>query len=261
MLFLLISDIDKNAKSWEKWISPTGKVLTSDFVKELKKHGDVLIPQPNWVNFRKYDKLDNNIGYINNVFFSIKDLEFETYVKWIKSQIPSKYKKSNKIVIIGLEQGCHHAKYLANSIKQWCKKLYILGDRILSKKNYDKLWKSKDYKNRLKKTYQKIWKDYLIENTNDIVIKRMIDERDITGLNNLVKGKTRSQYNKIKKLEVPTVIYSYMSTQEEKLKLNEDLISKSKVDVLYYYVIDDSEYLIFSKYMPDILNSILKTDG
>lgn len=261
MLFLLISDIDKNAKSWEKWITPNGNVLTSNFVKELKKHGEVLIPQPNWVNFRIFDRLDNNskgkTDYdINNIYFDIKDLEFENYSKWIKTQIPAKYKNSKKITIIGLSQGCHNAKFLANDIKKWVKKLYILGDRLMSKKNYEKLWKPINCKDRLYKKYGSEWKRYLIENANNEIIKKMIDRKDIPGLNNLVKGKIRSQYNKIKNLEVPSVIYSYITTDTEKIKENDKLIKNSDVKILYYYVSDDSPYLIYSKYMGDILYSI-----
>ena len=37
MLFLLISDIDKNSKSWEKWINPDKKTFKSNFIQTLKK--------------------------------------------------------------------------------------------------------------------------------------------------------------------------------------------------------------------------------
>ena len=97
MLFILISDIDKSYKSWYEWIpyNQTKKIKTN-FVSQLKKMGEVFIPKPNFVNFRKYADYDNNTGYGRNINFTVEDLEFENYAKWIYEQIDIKYKKGKQ---------------------------------------------------------------------------------------------------------------------------------------------------------------------
>ena len=134
VLFILISDKDKSYKSWYEWV-PYGSTnkITSDFVNKLQMLGNIFIPKPNFVNFRKYTSYDNNEGYGNDIYFKIEDLEYENYVEWIYNQIED---KEQKIIVIGFEQGCHHAKFFANKYHTQVKACFILGDRILTKKNY-----------------------------------------------------------------------------------------------------------------------------
>ena len=91
-----------------------------------------MIPKPNFVNFRKYANYDNNTGYDGSIFFTLQDLKFENYAKWIYEQIDIKHR--GDIVVIGLEQGCHHAKFFAHKYFKDCRGVFILGNRILTKK-------------------------------------------------------------------------------------------------------------------------------
>lgn len=76
-------------------------------------------------------------------------------------------------------------------------------------------------------------------------------------LNGLCKGIIRSQYNKIQKMNVKTIIYSDSKTlTPEKLQENHDFNERSKNKIIYYYIVDDSEYLIHSKYRDEIYNNI-----
>ena len=103
VLFILISDIDKSWKSWHEWIPyNSNDKLTSNFVNRLENIGKVFIPKPNFVNFRKYAKYDNNIGYEDNIYFKIEDLEFENYVDWIYNQIEN---KDEKLLLLDLNKG------------------------------------------------------------------------------------------------------------------------------------------------------------
>jgi len=76
-------------------------------------------------------------------------------------------------------------------------------------------------------------------------------------LNGLCKDIIRSQYNKIQKMNVKTIIYSDSKTlTPEKLQENLDFNERSKNKIIYYYIVDDSEYLIHSKYRDEIYNNI-----
>ena len=69
-------------------------------------------------------------------------------------------------------------------------------------------------------------------------------EKYIVLLNGLSKGIIRSQYGKIIKMNVKTIIYSDVLTlTPEKLDANIKFNKKSNNKILYHYVIDDNEYL------------------
>jgi len=60
-------------------------------------------------------------------------------------------------------------------------------------------------------------------------------------LNGLCKDIIRSQYNKIQKMNVKTIIYSDSKTlTPEKLQENLDFNERSKNKIIYYYIVDDS---------------------
>ena len=150
VLFILINDIDKSWKSWYEWIPyNSNDKLTSNFVSRLENIGEVFIPKPNFVNFRKYAKYDNNTGYGKDIYFKIEDLEFDNYADWIYNQIKN---KDEKFVVIGFEQGCHHAKFFANRYHKQTIACFILGDRILTEENYEKI-QNETYYNSLKEYF------------------------------------------------------------------------------------------------------------
>ena len=106
---------------------------------------------------------------------------------------------------------------------------------------------------------------YIIENVTNETINDLLkkirtlkdNEKYIELLNGICKGIIRSQYDKIDKMNVKTIIYSNSSSlTPEKLKENIDFNKRSGDNVIYYYVIDDSEYLIYGKYASQILNNI-----
>jgi hypothetical protein len=242
-----------------------------DFVDKLKQLGDVIILKPNYVNFMNCSKTKNNKGNkfykskLDDLEFTIEDLQFENYADWVHSQIDP----DTKYIAIGLDQGCHFAKFFCNKYKKNCIALYILIDRNFTKKSYEKTFHSESNYDFIKSivgndNYEK----YLIENLTNDVIRDLLDkikslddnekyEKYIDLLNGLCKGIIRSQYNKIKKLDVKTIIYSDSKVlTPEKIQENIDFNEKSKDKIIYYYVIDDSEYLIHGKYADEIYNNI-----
>jgi len=260
VLFVLISDIDKSYKSWYEWIPYNSKKkIKTNFVKELEKIGKVFIPKPNFVNFRKFSKYDNNNGYDGDIYFSIDDLRFENYSKWVYNQIDGEDK--GNIIVIGFEQGCHHAKFFANKYHKDCMGLFILGNRILSKQNYEKI-KNEKYYESLKQYFGKEWEKYTIDNINDTRLKRVLDgvkdNKDyIMFLNGFIKLYTRSQYKKITKSFVSSFIYSYANIiSSEKLDLDRKYKKNSSVEVNFYYLDDSADYFIYGDYKDEILERI-----
>jgi hypothetical protein len=239
-----------------------------DFVDKLEKLGDVIILKPNYVNFMNYSKTKNNKGNkfyksnLDDLKFMIEDLQFENYAEWVYSQIdPDK-----KYIVIGLDQGCHFAKFFCNKYKTNCIALYILIDRNFTKKSYEKTFHSESNYDFIKSIVgNDNYEDYLIENlTNDTIndllnkIKTLDNnEKYIDLLNGLCKGIIRSQNDKIKKLDIKTIIYSDSKVlTPEKIQENIDFNERSSDKIIYYYVIDDSEYLIHGKYANEIYNNI-----
>ena len=237
-----------------------------NFVKKLKKLGDVIILKPNYINFINYSKSKKGGNWfykskIKDTDFKIEDLHFENYSKWVYEQIdPNK-----KYIAIGLDQGCHFAKYFCNMYSDNCLALYILIDRNFTKQSYEKTFHSDTNYDFIKSIVGNSYKDYIIENlTNKTIsdllekIKKTRDDKYIQLLNGLCKGIIRSQYDKIKKMDVKTIVYSDSSTltTPEKLQENIEFNERSKNKIIYYYITDDAEYLIHGKYKDEIYNNI-----
>lgn len=236
-----------------------------DFVKKLKKLGDVIILKPNYVNFMNYTivKGSGNWFYksgIKKIEFKIEDLYFENYSKWVHNQINS----NKKYIAIGLDQGCHFAKYFCNLYPNNCMCLYILIDRNFTKKSYEKTFHSDINYDFIKSIVGDNYKDYIIENlTNKTIsdllekIKKTNDDKYVQLLNGLCKGIIRSQYDKIKEMKVKTIAYSDSKTlTPEKLQENHEFNEKSNDKIIYYYIVDDAQYIIHGKYKNEIYNNI-----
>lgn len=260
VLFILISDIDKSWNSWYEWIPyNSNKKLKSNFVSKLENLGKVFIPKPNFVNFRKFSNYDNNKGYGKDIYFKIEDLEFENYAEWIYNQIEY---KDEKFIVIGFEQGCHHAKFFANKYYKQTIACFILGDRILTKENYEKI-QNEAYKNLLKEYFSENWEKYTINNITNKRLKQLLDKiKDDDNiplyLNGFIKLKIRSQWFNIKKALIPTYIYTYKQIQTEEIKkLHKKYIELSKpINVKYYYLEDEAPYFIFGNHVNKILDDI-----
>jgi hypothetical protein len=202
---------------------------------------------------------------LKNINFTIEDLHFENYSNWVKTHIDLR----KKYIAIGLDQGCHFAKYFCNQYQDNCIALYILIDRNFTKKSYENTFHSiQNYdfiKNIVDSNKVNEYQKYIIENlTNDIIknllnkIKKLEDnEKYIDLLSGLCKGIIRSQYDKIQQLNVNTIIYSDAKTlTPQKIEENIEFNKKSNNNILYYYVIDDNDYLIHGKYADEIYNNI-----
>lgn len=236
-----------------------------DFIKKLKKLGDVIILKPNYVNFMNYTKAkgSGNLFYesgVKQINFRIEDLYFENYSKWVHNQIdPNK-----KYIAIGLDQGCHFAKYFCNLYPNNCVCLYILIDRNFTKKSYEKTFHSDTNYNFIKSIVGDNYEDYIIENlTNKTIgdlldkIKKTKDDKYVQLLNGLCKGIIRSQYDKINEMKVKTIAYSDSKTLTlEKLQENNEFNEKSNNKIIYYYIVDDAQYIIHGKYKNEIYNNI-----
>jgi len=259
--FILFGDVMSGHQTW--FHDKDNKKI--DFVKKLKKLGDVIILKPNYVNFMNYTKAkgNGNLYYksgIKNIDFTIEDLQFENYSKWVYDQIdPNK-----KYIAIGLDQGCHFAKYFCNMYSDNCLALYVLIDRNFTKQSYEKTFHSDMNYDFIKSIVGNNYTDYIIENLtnktiNDLLekIKKTKDDKYVQLLNGLCKGIIRSQYDKIKKMDVKTIVYSSSKViTPEKLQENIEFNEKSKNKIIYYYILDDSEYLIHGKYASEIYNNI-----
>ncbi len=262
--FILFGDIMVGHDVWLR----DNKNNKINFIKKLKKLGSVIILKPNYINFMKYSK-NNNGSMIytyktNNkkIKFDIEDLYFENYSKWVYDQInPNK-----KYIALGLEQGAHFAKYFCNTYSNNCISLYILIDRIFTKQNYEKAFHSETNYNLIKSIVGDKYKKYIIENLTNKTIHNLLNkikkqnqdsENYINLLNGLCKGIIRSQYNKIQMLNIKTIIYSNANTlTTEKLQENIEFNKKSNNKILYYYIIDNSEYIIHGSYLNEIYNNI-----
>ena len=261
--FILFGDVMTGHNVW--FTNRNGNKI--NFVKKLKKIGDVIILKPNYVNFMNFNntKKDGNwyykSGIKNNYKFTKEDLYFENYSKWVYNQID----KNKKFIAFGLEQGAHFAKYFCNQYSKNCIALYVLIDRNFTKKSYERTFHSEMNYDFIKSVVGDDYEKYLAENITNETINNLLDKittnkenEDYVGLlNGICKGIIRSQYDKIKKMDVKTIIYSDSRVlNEEKIKDNEEFSKKSNGNVLYYYIIDNSEYLIHGKYANEIYYNI-----
>ena len=263
MQFILFGDVMTGDSVWIH----NNKNNIIDFIKKLKKLGDVIILKPNYINFMQFNDIKIKKGnwfyttQYKTIDFKIKDLHFENYSAWVYDQID----KNKKYIAIGLDQGCHFAKYFCNDHPDNCIALYVLIDRNFTKKSYEKTFHSETNYEFIKNIVGDDYKKYIIENLTNNVIKELLDkikeskdnEKYIELLNGLCKGIIRSQYDKIPKMNVKTIIYSDSKTlTPEKLQENINFNDKSDDKIIYYYVVDDSEYLIHGKYANEIYNNI-----
>jgi hypothetical protein len=262
--FILFGDVMSGHSVWFK-DKYHNKI---NFVNKLKTLGTVIILKPTYVNFMSYSKkkLGGNHFYKTNnkkdIKFTIEDLQFENYTKWIYNQIDPDL----EYIAIGLDQGCHFAKYFCNQYAKKCIALYILIDRNFTKQSYEKTFHSETNYDFIRNivgpdNYKKYIIENLTNNTIDDLLKKIKNdeqyEQYIELLNGLCKGIIRSQYDKITKLDIKTIIYSDVQTlTPEKLDINIKFNEASNDNIIYHFVIDNNEYLIHGKYMDDILNNI-----
>lgn len=259
--FILFGDVMTGHQVWF-YDKNNNKV---DFVKKLKKLGNVIILKPNYVNFMNYTKVKSNGNWfyksgIKDINFNIEDLQFENYSKYVYNQI----EPDKKYIAIGLDQGCHFAKYFCNLYPDNCICLYILIDRNFTKKSYEKTFHSDMNYDFIKSIVGCNYNDYIIENLTNKTISNLLDkikktknDKYVQLLNGLCKGIIRSQYDKIKKMNVKTIVYSDSKNLTlEKLQENYEFNEQSDNKIIYYYLMDDSEYLIHGKYRNEIYYNI-----
>jgi len=241
-----------------------------NFVELLEQLGDVVILKPNYVNFMRYSKNEQNKTDVNRIFapqtgsinFTIENLQFENYAEWVAEQIdPNK-----EHIAISLDQGSHFAKYFVNKYNSKCIALFILIDRILTKKNYEKAFYSQTNYDLLESNFGTGWEKYKIENVTNKIISELLgtiknekdNEKYVNLLNSICKGIIRSQYDKIKRMCVKTIIYSDVKTvTPEKIEMNIEFSKNSDDNIIYYYVLDDSPYLFYGKYKSEIYERII----
>ena len=119
--FILFSYVMTGHKCW---YGNQNYGYDTHFVSHLNGLGKVIIPKPNYVNFMRYSRQKPNIKDGNRIFatdegeidFTIEDLQFENYAKWVYEQIDT----GDRYIVIGLDQGCHHAKFFANKYHENC---------------------------------------------------------------------------------------------------------------------------------------------
>jgi hypothetical protein len=260
--FILFGDVMTGHQTW--YYNKDKKDI--NFVAKLEELGDVIILKPNYVNFMNLSKEKKSLNWfykskIKNNNFAIEDLQFENYSEWVYKQID----KKKKFIAIGLDQGCHFAKFFCNQYPDNCICLYVLIDRNFTKKSFEKTFKSDTNYNFIKSIVGDDYQNYMTENLTNEIIDDLLNkitnlennERYIELLNGICKGIIRSQYDKIKKMDIKTIIYSDAKTlSQDKIDENIKFNEKSDDKIIYYYVIDDSEYLIHGKYADEILNNI-----
>jgi hypothetical protein len=265
--FILFSDIMTGNDMWIRDLR--GKNI--EFITILQKYGNVIMLAPNYVNFMRYLK-NKHRDDPNSVFapktgdinFKIADLQFENYASWAFNQID----KNIDYIAIAVDQGAHFAKYFVNKYPEKCKTLFVLTDRVFTKENYEKTFESKNNYDFIRSIIGDEYIKYLPSNVTDSQIESLLDriknnpdpDKYIHLLNGIVKGIIRRQFFKILYMRVDTIFYSDVNTlTPEKLQLNNKFSKESNGNVIYYYVDQDSGYLIHGKHKNTILNQIIGT--
>jgi len=257
--FILFSDILMGSDCW--FYDLNGK--TTYFVDKLRGLGEFIILKPTYVNFMKYTKnRDNNdpkhfyAPTKGDISFKMEDLSWENYTNWVYGQIdPNK-----KFVVIALGQGAYFAKYFANKYHDKCLGLFVLDVRTSLEQNYKKTFHSLFNYDFLKLIVGGEWKSYTKENiTNDtinILLDKIVNEENngnyITLLNVICEEIIISQDDNTNQMNSKTFIYADINNSlMEKMEL-ETIFKKNNTNCTYYYVDDDSYFLIHGKYQNEI---------
>ena len=159
------------------------------------------------------------------------------------------------------------AKYFCNIYNNKCLALFILVDRMLTKKSYEKTFESDSNYEFIRSVIKNDdIEKYKIKNLTNDTINELLDiiihaDEDVDNyinlLNGICKGIIRSQYDKIKNIKVKTIIYSDIHTATpEKIESNIEFSKMSNNNAIYYYIIDDSPYLIYGIYANEIYEKI-----
>lgn len=263
--FILFGDVMTGYKQW--YYNKNNKKI--EFVKRLKKLGNVIVLKPNYVNFmgvstkknlNDYNRFYSTKKNLNDYYFTKDDLMFENYSKWVFDQID----QNIPYVAIGNEQGSHFAKHFCNKYSHKCMKLYILIDRNFTKESYERTFLSESNYEILRKIIGDKWENFKIPNitNNEInfLLKKIIktkDDKYINLLNAICKGIIRSQYDKVKSINVNTMIYSDVEAlTKEKLELNKTIMNNNKGKIFYNYIFRDDHFFIFHSIGNHILNEI-----
>lgn len=188
----------------------------------------------------------------------MSDLYFKNYALWVYEQID----KDIPYVAIGLEQGAHFAKYFCNKYHEKCIELVVIIDRNFTEDSFEKTFNSISNHEKLKEfTGETNIEKYKIKNITNGTIQNVLhkifetkDDKYINLLNGLCKGIIRSQYDKINKINVPTIIYSDVNV------LTPDKLRGNRYGniPIYMYInqSDDHYYPIHGQYAQYIIQQI-----
>ena len=245
---VLFGDLFAERKSW--FYDTDGQKI--DFIKQLEKIAEVIILEPTYLNFMKFlnnttvhNADQSSSGSSITYQFTKEDLQYENFTSWAYSQLnPNK-----KYIVVGVDQGCHFAKYFANYYKDSCIGLFILGDRILTKENYEKTFLSEKAINFVKSVVDDNWEKFFYPNvTNEIILEllnKIQNEKPskeyVQLLNGICKGIVRKQYDKINNLQINSHIYKDVKTITPEIMDFNNEFNKSSNDKIKYYYIDYNE--------------------
>lgn len=198
VLFILFPPLGASKNIWS---NDHMKGTNTDFLQRLEEIGSVFYYTP---IFTCCDKV-----------FNLEDILFENHCEWVYNQVKD---TSDKLIAIGLEEGCHYANYFANKYK--CYSLFLIGNRRFNRENY---LKSVERGARMMEKEYGEGYEQLIGNINNDNLHMLLHQLSISNdkkylimIDYYVGITLRKQYNDIpKKMVVPTYIYNRITLSRQ----------------------------------------------
>jgi len=275
-LFVLFPDISHSKLIWQYDFE---RKLSTDFLTKLETKGQVYTFTSKFSRYQQFNKskkpeFDKNDK--EDFVFDLEDIKFDNLIKSVYDDIKSDYQytyheaqKRNdkgslntskindncngikKFIVIGLEQGCHYANYFANRYNEECLGLILIGNRRLTKDNFEKYEKQK---HKFFKSENKLDND-LVHNlvlTAESKDEKLEDNlKEIDTLDFIVNLELKKQYDNLpNKMMIKTFIFNRLikncKLNDKKIKYNNQIKLNSKgLTKLFNVYLDEWKYLIY----------------
>jgi hypothetical protein len=252
-LFVLFPDISHSKLIWQYDFE---RKLSTDFLTKLETKGQVYTFTSKFSRYQQFNKskkpeFDKNDK--EDFVFDLEDIKFDNLIKSVYDDIKSDYQFNGikKFIVIGLEQGCHYANYFANRYNEECLGLILIGNRRLTKDNFEKYEKQK---HKFFKSENKLDND-LVHNlvlTAESKDEKLEDNlKEIDTLDFIVNLELKKQYDNLpNKMMIKTFIFNRLikncKLNDKKIKYNNQIKLNSKgLTKLFNVYLDEWKYLIY----------------
>lgn len=223
LLFILFPGNGMINNGWctQQYNSKMSKMVKNNFIKEIKKLGDIYYYKPKYYNIFHYENMSDNSKLFNkDIDFTKDDIDIDKICKKIYTDVKN---FDGKLILLGHSMGAYFVYYFAKKYYDKCLFGIIIDGMFINSINYG--FDIDKYNNNMKK--------YTKYTNNDIqILINKVKNNNQSAIKELFKvyffniAKYSEQIKKIKKFKIPMLSFYNFEIESNKIikKINDSNI-------------------------------------